>query len=126
MVQPTSGRGHRDRARLQYSYQRDRQWAIFFVVFISTRLVSTTPARICRGKTLFSILEFNMVSSSIRYLATNKVVEQELPLLLLFVLEVFPPLPLSFDVNLKFLFLLLYLAYTYVHMGIYIYKVSDK
>ena len=60
-----------------------------------------------------------MVSSSIRCLATNKVVEQELPLLL-------PPLPFSFDENMKLPFLLLYLVYTYVtcimvHMGIYVY-----
>ena len=57
---------------------------MIFVLFISTRLVSTTPARICRGKTLFSILGFDNVSSSIRCLAPNKVVEQELPLLLPF------------------------------------------
>ena len=51
-----------------------------------------------------------------------QVVEQDLPLLL-------PPLPLSFDKNVKFPFLLLYLVYSFVTcvrtvMGIYIYKVS--
>ena len=35
--------------------------------------MSNTPARICRGKTLFSILEFNMVYSCIRCEAPNKV-----------------------------------------------------
>ena len=34
---------------------------LIFVLFISTHLVSTRPAPICRSKTLFSILEFNMV-----------------------------------------------------------------
>ena len=53
---------------------------LIFVLFISTHLVSTRPAPICRSKTLFSILEFNMVSSSIWCSAPNKVVEQELTL----------------------------------------------
>ena len=66
---------------------------------------------------------FNMVSSSIRCLAPNKVVEQELPL-------VFPPFPSSLNENMKLPFLFLYLVYIYVymhvHMDIYIHKVSSR
>ena len=67
--------------------------------------MSTTPARICRGKTLFSNLEFNMVSSSIRCLAPDKVVGQGLPLLFL-------PFPFPFNENMKPPFLLLYIFYS--------------
>ena len=76
---------------------------MIFVLFISTRLVSTTtPARICRGKTLFSILGFDNVSSSIRCLAPNKVVEQELPLLLPWMVSL--PLPFLLNENQKLSF----------------------
>ena len=50
-------------------------------------------------------LEFNMVFSSIWCLAPDKVVEQELSLLVTpLVLEVFPPLPVPFDESLKLMF----------------------
>ena len=55
---------------------------LIFPLFISTRLVSTRPAPICRSNTLFSILDFHMMSSSIWCSAPSKVVEQELILLL--------------------------------------------
>ena len=47
------------------------------MLFVSTHLVFTRPAPICRSKTLFSNLEFNMVSSSIWCSAPNKVVKKE-------------------------------------------------
>ena len=55
------GSGYGDTVRHRGMGTGPMAQSLIFVLFISSHLVSTRPAPICRSKTLFSILELDMV-----------------------------------------------------------------